>query len=92
MLFRSLAAEAASSTDPRSAAGELVSVTSNGTQCSDFATCSHYLANGRNIDYEGATGLEIDARGRVTSAVFDQFTFDDSGRDVTTGSVSVTVG
>ena len=87
-----LAAEAASSTDPRSAAGELVSVTSNGTQCRDYAACSGYLANGRNIDYDGATGLEIDARGRVTSAVFDQFTFDETGRDMTTGSVSVTAG
>ena len=87
-----LAAEAASSTDPRSAAGELVAVTSNGTQCRDFSTCSSFLANGRNIDYDGATGLEIDARGRVTSAVFDQFTFDETGRDMTTGSVSVTAG
>jgi branched-chain amino acid transport system substrate-binding protein len=87
-----LAAEAAGSTDPRAAASELVSVTSNGTQCRDFATCARYLSSGRNIDYDGATSLELDAQGRVTSAVFDQFAFDDTGRDVTTGTVSVSAG
>lgn len=51
-----LAAEAADSTDPGDFAGEINGVTKDGEECSNFADCKKLLDDGKDIDYQGASG------------------------------------
>ena len=85
-----LAAEAAGSTMPRAIGAMLANVTTSGTQCSTFAECLDDLRAGRNIDYDGpGASLGIGLDGELTSAYFDRFTFDVSGRDVNAGFIAI---
>jgi branched-chain amino acid transport system substrate-binding protein len=80
-----LAAQAAGSNDPRQFQGELVDVSqpNPGSRCETFATCKAILAQDLNIDYNGISGpVDIDRNGDVTSARYELFGFDQSGRDV----------
>lgn len=88
-----LAAQSTGSSNPRVFATSVSAVTDNGSSCASFSTCARYLAAGRNIDYDGPNGtLTLNRRGVVTNASFDQFGFDDSGRDVGAGTVTVASG
>ena len=85
-----LAAQSAGSSQPRDIASSVSAVTTSGTRCSAFVTCSTALLDGRNINYNGPSGnLTIDADGNVTTAIFERFTFDDTGRDVPDGSLTI---
>lgn len=85
-----LAAQSAGSSQPRDIASSVSTVTTSGTRCSAFVTCSTALLDGRNINYNGPSGnLTIDADGNVTTAIFERFTFDDTGRDVPDGSLTI---
>lgn len=51
-----LAAIAADSDNGEAIGGEIINVTREGTQCSTFEECAGLLADGEDIDYEGASG------------------------------------
>jgi branched-chain amino acid transport system substrate-binding protein len=85
-----LAALASGSSQPADIAGSISAVTNSGTECTMFDDCNAALSEDRNINYNGPTGnLEIDDNGNVVAADFERFTFDESGRDVADGEISV---
>jgi branched-chain amino acid transport system substrate-binding protein len=56
---------------------------SAGSACLLFVSCKELLAQGRRINYVGpSSGLTLGSSGDPSSAIYDEFTFDDSGRDV----------
>ena len=72
-----LAVLASGSADPVQVGGQIVEVTSGGSQCSTYAHCAELLAAGDDINYTGPSGpLDIDengnvARGRLTTWVVE---------------------
>ena len=53
-----------------------------GTPCTTFTACDAGLQAGRNINYEGPSGLlQIGINGDPTRGNFDIFAFDSTGRD-----------
>ena len=88
-----LAALAAHSDQPRAIAAEIPQVSASGSSCAGFADCAELLADDRNIDYDGPTGVSmIGPRGDPTNARFDRFTFDENGRDRTLSQLTVSSG
>ncbi|MCW2768374.1 MAG: amino acid transporter substrate-binding protein [Nocardioides sp.] len=55
-IITALAAIAAGSDNGEAIGKEIVGVTREGTQCSSFEDCAKLLADGEDIDYEGASG------------------------------------
>jgi len=85
-----LAAEKTGSSSPKAIAGAIPDISSVGSTCARFVTCSDLIAEGRSIDFGGADGLlTIGSDGDPVSARFEQFAFDPTGRDVTTQSITV---
>jgi branched-chain amino acid transport system substrate-binding protein len=77
-----LAAVAAKSTQPEMIAAQIPSVSDSGTPCTSFPDCEAGILAGSNINYDGPGGtLTIGANGDVSSAVFELFGFDSTGRD-----------
>jgi branched-chain amino acid transport system substrate-binding protein len=59
-----LAAEQSKSTDGKTIAASLASVSSGGTKCTSFKECKDLIAAGTDIDYDGVSGpIEFDANG-----------------------------
>ncbi len=56
MMIIALAAIAAGSDNGEAIGGEIINVTREGTQCATFEECATLLADGEDIDYEGASG------------------------------------
>jgi len=72
-----LAAEAAGSTDPAVFKDELVSVTIDGTACTTFAECRDLLADGEDIDYNGASGpIDFVEGGEPGSGTYEIWRFE----------------
>jgi branched-chain amino acid transport system substrate-binding protein len=85
-----LAAELAGSTQPSEIAARVPGISSGGSRCTSFAACSELLAEARNIDYDSpGEMLTIGPSGDLTLGVYDEFEFDDTGRDVSMDSVIV---
>jgi branched-chain amino acid transport system substrate-binding protein len=85
-----LAAQATSSDDPQLIAASAAQVTRDGQPCVGFVECAELLDNGRNIDYEGASGpLELDINGDVSEATLEVFGFDDGGEEVVRSLIRV---
>lgn len=74
-----LAAVSVGSTDAATLTGALVDVTVDGTTCDTIAECVELLDAGEDIDYVGASGIDLDEAGEATSAVYDVFSFDVDG-------------
>ncbi len=75
-----LAVEAAQSDDPTVFATEIRDVTANGERCTSFADCKGLLDQGTDIDYDGAGGpLDFGEQGEPGKAIFDVYTYDESG-------------
>ena len=56
---------------------------SAGSACRTFVECKDLLSQKRRINYVGPSGrLQLGTSGDPSSAVYDEFEFDDSGRDV----------
>lgn len=83
-----LAAHRAGSDDPSRIAAGIPGVSVGGSVCQTFTDCRARLETGLQIDYLGASGpLRLSARtGDPTVGLFQRFTFDADGRDVS-GSV-----
>jgi branched-chain amino acid transport system substrate-binding protein len=85
-----LAAQAAGSDDPEEMQTEITPVTTGGSTCRRFGSCAALLADGRNIDLEGASGdLELQDDGDVGVAFYDLFEYDEDGRDQSVETIPV---
>lgn len=88
-----LAAQASGTTQPRSLSAAIAALSTSGSSCGTFTSCSVALAEGRNINYDGPGGvLAIDISGNVSRAAFERFRFDVNGRDIASGNVVVGSG
>jgi ABC-type branched-subunit amino acid transport system substrate-binding protein len=87
-----LASERAGGDDGLAAAALLREVSEIGSPCESFPECVRLIADGRDVDLEGASGsIGLDDNGDVTEAVYDHFQYMSDGRDRTRGSYTVTV-
>lgn len=82
-----LAAEEAKSSDPAKIKEHMIDVTKDGTKCTSYADCKKLLDDGKNIDYDGASGpLDFDAHGEPASSTIEVWSFKD-GKLVTVKTV-----
>ncbi|HSP27684.1 MAG TPA: ABC transporter substrate-binding protein [Ilumatobacteraceae bacterium] len=86
-----LSAVLAGSDAPRDIARQLSQVSVNGSACTTFEECVNAIEGGLQIDYNGPSGVtDLLARtGDPSRAVFDRFTFNETGRDVLQRTVIV---
>lgn len=85
-----LSATAAGSTRPESIGPRMQSTSTGGTSCTTFADCEELLETGRNVDYDGPSGLvRLGSNGDTTRGAFDLFGFDMFGNEVALGSIIV---
>jgi branched-chain amino acid transport system substrate-binding protein len=86
-----LAAVRADSDAPRDIARQIAPVSVSGSVCTTFEACVDAIDSGLQIDYNGPSGLtDLLARtGDPSRAVFDRFTFDETGRDTLQRTVIV---
>jgi branched-chain amino acid transport system substrate-binding protein len=74
-----LAAAVAGTDDPSVFKEEIVGVTKGGTKCASFADCQQLVADGQDIDYDGASGpIEV-------------YSFDEQGQLVVLDTVQSTL-
>ncbi|HUF97626.1 MAG TPA: transporter substrate-binding domain-containing protein [Ilumatobacter sp.] len=72
-----LAAQAAGSSDPAVFVTEMQTVTNDGTECATWAACAALLAEGEDINYQGASGVvDLDENGEPTAGAYDVYTYD----------------
>lgn len=78
---------------PRDIAGQMVSVSAGGAKCGTFERCAAVFADGFDFDYDGPSGVtELMVRqGDPKRAVFQIFSFDETGRDVSDRSIIVDI-
>lgn len=90
LMILALAAEQAGSADPGDIAANINEVTRGGEKCSTYAECKALLAEGADIDYDGASGLLdfIDA-GEPAAGTYDIFMYDAEGTPNTLYQVDV---
>ena len=87
-----LAAAVAGTDDPSVFSNEIVGVTEDGTKCTSFADCQRLVADGQNIDYDGASGpLEFIPAGEPGTASIEVYSFDDQGSLVVLDTVESTL-
>jgi branched-chain amino acid transport system substrate-binding protein len=85
-----LAAQAAGTDEAEALQAEITPVSTGGSICRRFGSCAELLADGRNIDLEGASGdLELQDDGDVGVAFYDRFEYDDEGRDLSVELIPV---
>lgn len=79
-----LAAEAAGSVKASDYVAELSNISRpEGTECTSFAECRDLLADGEEIDYQGASGnIDFDDNGDPTAATFEIFHYGDDGHEI----------
>jgi ABC-type branched-subunit amino acid transport system substrate-binding protein len=75
-----LAAQAAGSDDPAKVKDKLIAVSSGGTKCQNFKTCSDLLKAGTDIDYDGASGpVDLTDKHEPANGVYDVWKYDAKG-------------
>jgi ABC-type branched-subunit amino acid transport system substrate-binding protein len=71
-----LAAEAAGSDSGEAIASQLVSMSRDGTKCTEFAACKELIAAGTDIDYDGQSGpVEFNDAGDPTEATIGVYQY-----------------
>jgi branched-chain amino acid transport system substrate-binding protein len=86
-----LAAQAAKMNTAAGVVATVGEVSQSGSVCRNFITCSLFLEQNLNIDLNGASGpIDLDGNGDVAIGLFEQFRFDETGRDITVGDLEVT--
>ncbi len=81
LVVLALASMVAGSTEAADYVGEINDVTRGGTKCTSFAACSDLIADGEDIDYDGASGpLDFSEPGEPSAGSYDisEFTSDGS--------------
>ena len=81
-----LAAQAAQSDDATTFIDQVVQTSRAGVDCRNFTECAKDLAEGRNIDLNGASGrIELQSNGDAGYGVYDVFKFGPDGKDQSIG-------
>lgn len=71
-----LAAQAAGSDDPAEIKDKMLEVSSGGEKCNTYADCLALLEDGKDIDYDGASGpVDLSDAGEPTSGVYDVWAY-----------------
>ena len=84
-----LASLSAGSTDPADMVGEMQGVTNGGTACISYEACAEILAEGGDINYQGASGVtDLNSVGEVSAGTYDVFEYDAEGTAVTESQVT----
>jgi ABC-type branched-subunit amino acid transport system substrate-binding protein len=82
-----LAAQTAKTDDPTRFVTEMVPTSRNGVSCRNFTDCAPQVAEGRNVDLNGASGrIELLENGDASYGTYDVFVFGPDGKDQTTKS------
>ena len=80
-LLIALAAQAAGSDDPAKIKGKMLEVSKGGTKCQTYAACLALLKQGKDIDYDGASGpVDLDSNHEPTVGVYDVWSYDAAGK------------
>jgi branched-chain amino acid transport system substrate-binding protein len=88
-----IAAEQTGSTQADLLADVIPGISSGGSVCSTFVECRTLIDEGRNIDYDGPSSrLALGDSGDPSSALFDVFSFDATGRDFSMRQIDVQAG
>ena len=75
-----LAAQAAGSDDPAKIKDKMIEVSSGGTKCQDFKSCSDLMKAGTDIDYDGASGpVDLTDKHEPANGVYDVWQYDAKG-------------
>jgi len=75
-----LAAQAAGSNDPAQIRDKMIEVSSGGEKCQNFADCSALLKDGKDIDYDGASGpVDLTSEHEPANGVYDVWQYDSKG-------------
>jgi ABC-type branched-subunit amino acid transport system substrate-binding protein len=82
-----LAAQTAATDDPTKFVSEMVPTSRNGVSCRNFTDCAPVVADGRNVDLNGASGrIEMLENGDASFGTYEVFVFGDDGKDQTVKS------
>ena len=93
LIVLALASLAAGSTDAADYVGEINDVTRGGTKCTGFAACADLIAEGVDIDYDGAAGpLDFSDIGEPSIGSYDTFYFDEQGQIVIVSQLTSSIG
>jgi branched-chain amino acid transport system substrate-binding protein len=66
-------------------------VTNDGTECTSWEDCASLIAEGEDIDYQGASGtVDLDDNGEPTAGAYDVYTYDAESTAQTDETVPVT--
>jgi len=83
-----LAAQAAQSADPAVFVAEIGNVTKGGEKCSLFEDCFNLLSEGKDIDYDGASGpLDFGPSNEPGIGTYDVFIYDAEGATTTLSQI-----
>jgi branched-chain amino acid transport system substrate-binding protein len=83
-------AQAAGTDDPSAIQERLADISAGGSPCRSFTDCADQLAEGRNIDLDGASGeLALLDNGDVGVAGYDVFEYDGSGQAAVKSTITV---
>ena len=75
-----LAAEAAGSNNSADIAAQMVAVSRDGEKCSTFADCKALIADGADIDYDGASGaIDFLDVGEPGTGIYEVYEYDADG-------------
>jgi ABC-type branched-subunit amino acid transport system substrate-binding protein len=86
-----LAADEAKSNAPTDFVGHMNDVTQDGDKCTSYAQCLSLLKQGKNIDYDGASGpLDFTKVGEPSIGTYDVWHFDNKGAVTTDKQVVIT--
>ena len=81
VIITALAAEVAGTDDPSKIAEEINGVTKDGTTCTTFEECKQLIADGEDIDYDGAGGpYTFDDAGEPSEASFAVLQYGDDSQ------------
>jgi branched-chain amino acid transport system substrate-binding protein len=79
-----LAAQIAHTDDPRQFVAEIAPTSRNGLSCRNFVACAPIVADGSNIDLNGASGrIDFLENGDASYGTYDVWVFGDDGKDQT---------
>lgn len=85
-----LAAEMAKTDDPAIIRQKITEVTHGDVVCHSFSTCKALVESGRKIEYQGAAGaLRLTELGDPSQGRYDEFTYDQDGKDTVTDQFAV---
>jgi branched-chain amino acid transport system substrate-binding protein len=80
-LLIALASQAAGSDDPAKIKDKMLEVSKGGTKCQTYADCLALLKQGKDIDYDGASGpVDLDNNHEPTVGVYDVWAYDAQGK------------